>query len=696
MAATSRESGQCAAWSRDERLRIEERFQTTLAGIMELDLLKSKHQEMVEAALEHGGEQQNKSQRRDFSWQLVDSDCYFLDQLQEGVSSLKLGRCHSQDVLSERTELIPTRSCLSSEHLYQRSSTRTVPGILTTAFLENQWHSSSRTSSGFHDMSDSFTSVGSESSSESDWSESSNSLLHSTDESTTSLKDFRLQLGSGGKAGNSSQARDTRRPFSMGDIDSFRGVLPIADLCPQSHWSSVSSILQPQLSLASKYCSDLISQNTREVYHYPSPLHAVALQSPLYTTAGGSQSSLQSFSREDLSEDSTTFKTAAPVEQSMEQTSSRPSLMSESVPAKSLVSSCLHKEPTHFSKKRKVDKYISKLVRRYQCQSAAARLSADIRKQQQEQLSAHHKSISLSSIKAVGDTSVKSGSNSIHDWKMRKQLSSFYQVKTQANRSSQWFSNSQNCLDGWHNSSRTIYSSSSSSGSFSAESRSQADFNNRHRKGIHNFFTNFQKRLKARLSGDSHWSSYDMDLDSVGVCGGKPLSQSESQNILEHDMPRIHERQKWMSVLEVSSSSHSKGSTENPWHLQLLHSQGRSKRAPSRFGWAFPNQQQTFSTDCLSGLGSTQADLAADDLHYNSQPGLSSGLDMDSSCSSLSEDGAAAHYILEGWEAKDAEAMVEGRMKEAMVHRAKTFGGLGKRMLKSGSVFSFKSNSLKK
>ncbi|RXM28218.1 Dapper-like 2 [Acipenser ruthenus] len=693
--ATSRESGQCAALSRDERLRIEERFQATLAGIMELDLLKLKHQEMVEAALGHSGKQQNKSPRRDFSGhpqhqtELGDSDCYFQDQLQEGVSSLKLGRCHSQDMLSERTELIPTRSCLSSENLYKRSRTRTVPGILTTAFPENQLHSCSRTSSGFHDMSDSSTSIGSESSSELDWSESCHSPLHSIDESTTSLKDFRLQLGSGGNAWNSSQARDTRRPFSMGDIDSFRGFLPIADLCPQSHWSSVSTILQPQLGLSPKYRCDLISQNTREVYHYPSPLHAVALQSPLYTTAGGSQSLLQSSSREDLSEDSTsfkTFKTTAPVAQPMEQTPTRPSLMSDSLPTKSLISSCLRKESTHFSKKCKVDKYISKLVRRYRCQSAAARLSADVQKQQQEQSSAHHKSISLSSIKAVGDTSVKSDSNSIRHWKMHKQLSAFSLVKTKANRSSQGFSNSQDCLDGWHNSSRTTCSSTSSSGSFLTESRSQAAFNNGHRQGIHNFLPNFQKTLKARLSGDSHWSSSEMHLDSVGVWGGKPLSLSESQNILEHDMPRIHERQKWMSVLEVSSSSHSKGSAENPWHLQLLHSQGRSKRAPSRFGLAFPNQQQTFSTDCLSGLGSSQADLTAD-LRYNNQPGLSNRVEVDSSCSSLGGGRAAAHYILEGWGAKDAEARV---------HRAKTFGGLRKRMLNSVSVFSFKGNSLKK
>ncbi len=45
-----------------------------------------------------------------------------------------------------------------------------------------------------------------------------------------------------------------------------------------------SSNSSPQLQLDPKFCSDLVSRRTKEVYHYPSPLHAVALQSPLFTT----------------------------------------------------------------------------------------------------------------------------------------------------------------------------------------------------------------------------------------------------------------------------------------------------------------------------------------------------------------------------------------------------------------------------
>ena len=60
------------------------------------------------------------------------------------------------------------------------------------------------------------------------------------------------------------------------------GFLSVVDLYPDSHWPDVSDILQPQMVLEPSYRSDLKSCQGSEVYRYPSPLHAVALQSPLY------------------------------------------------------------------------------------------------------------------------------------------------------------------------------------------------------------------------------------------------------------------------------------------------------------------------------------------------------------------------------------------------------------------------------
>lgn len=46
----------------------------------------------------------------------------------------------------------------------------------------------------------------------------------------------------------------------------------------------------PKPNLDPRYCTDLVSRRTKEVYPYPSPLHAVALQSPLFTSQCQEQS----------------------------------------------------------------------------------------------------------------------------------------------------------------------------------------------------------------------------------------------------------------------------------------------------------------------------------------------------------------------------------------------------------------------
>uniref|UniRef100_A0A3Q3EDX2 Uncharacterized protein n=1 Tax=Labrus bergylta TaxID=56723 RepID=A0A3Q3EDX2_9LABR len=67
-------------------------------------------------------------------------------------------------------------------------------------------------------------------------------------------------------------------------------LLPLLD--PTSPSGTTSFNLQPQLDR--RYCTDLVSRRTKEVYPYPSPLHAVALQSPLFTSQSQEQSPSQS------------------------------------------------------------------------------------------------------------------------------------------------------------------------------------------------------------------------------------------------------------------------------------------------------------------------------------------------------------------------------------------------------------------
>lgn len=63
-------------------------------------------------------------------------------------------------------------------------------------------------------------------------------------------------------------------------------MLPLLD----PTFSSSAPSLHPKPQLDPRYCTDLVSRRTKEVYPYPSPLHAVALQSPLFTSQGQEQS----------------------------------------------------------------------------------------------------------------------------------------------------------------------------------------------------------------------------------------------------------------------------------------------------------------------------------------------------------------------------------------------------------------------
>lgn len=59
-----------------------------------------------------------------------------------------------------------------------------------------------------------------------------------------------------------------------------------------------TSTTSQQLQLDPRFCSDLVSRKTKEVYPYPSPLHAVALQSPLFTSCQNTSPTRQSPSPE--------------------------------------------------------------------------------------------------------------------------------------------------------------------------------------------------------------------------------------------------------------------------------------------------------------------------------------------------------------------------------------------------------------
>ncbi|NXA38169.1 DACT2 protein, partial [Eudromia elegans] len=269
--------------------RVGERLQAALAGLQELQVLREKQRALVRAALampqprakEHRleatlaalKEQLSRLRRQDVGLKS------HLDQLDQQISELKL------DV-----------SKTSSEYL----------------------DSDSRPSSGFYDLSDggscslsnSCTSVYSES-----ISSSHTSLLPSSQHPKARLSVFDYRPKSADETTvhstsfpqqgtyasdvcritdntdvSGTPARSRPRPVSTGDLERlipadnrFQKETDPKFLLPLCHTGELHL-----LNMDPKFQNDLVSKNGIDVYPYPSPLHAVALQSPLFSLVGTS------------------------------------------------------------------------------------------------------------------------------------------------------------------------------------------------------------------------------------------------------------------------------------------------------------------------------------------------------------------------------------------------------------------------
>ncbi|NXW84390.1 DACT2 protein, partial [Alopecoenas beccarii] len=277
-----------------DRGRVGERLQAALAGLQELQVLREKQRELVRAALAMpqrpaagGAEQPLSAHSKEHRLEAT------LTALKEQLSRLRrqdVGLKSHLDQLDQRiSELKLDVSKTSSEYL----------------------DSDSRPSSGFYDLSDggscslsnSCTSVYSES-----ISSSHTSLLpgsqhpkarlsvfdyrpKSADETTVHTTSFQQQgpyVSNGCRITattdvSGTPARSRPRPVSTGDLERL---IP-ADTRFQKEADAKSGDMH-LLSVDPKFQNDLVSKNGIDVYPYPSPLHAVALQSPLFSLVGSS------------------------------------------------------------------------------------------------------------------------------------------------------------------------------------------------------------------------------------------------------------------------------------------------------------------------------------------------------------------------------------------------------------------------
>lgn len=248
-------------WNEVGAKRIRGRFRATLAGLLELEVLRVRHKEMVEMALGTLGSP-------------VESDLMFQRGcprylVKDSSSRLKLKRSHSH----ESVHIGKSRAFVNLEKV----------GVHHSSGDLQQLDGCSSASSGFCESS--FYSC------------AGNDAINSLPTSLVSLSDscnvgdgccfekvtFIQQQSSLPKNSQEYQNDEIETQTFLKVMIPDAGFLSVINLYPVSRWPDLSDILLPQVVLEPSYLSDLKCCQGSEVYHYPSPLHAVALQSPLYT-----------------------------------------------------------------------------------------------------------------------------------------------------------------------------------------------------------------------------------------------------------------------------------------------------------------------------------------------------------------------------------------------------------------------------
>ncbi|KAG9272461.1 hypothetical protein AMEX_G13458 [Astyanax mexicanus] len=282
---TGRRSCVNSLWSGSERVRIGERLKATLAGIMELDLLRGRQLELVDTVLDQSGKTvvAGVAQQQGANIESVAEDGVSTAPRQQTPSPADavLPGFGAVDGISSRW------STLSWDIPSELLSPPTPEPTGTTSL-----DCDSRPSSGFYSvsgssLSDSCYSVASEAAPGGPIKMGGTCRPHSLDHSTTQWREAEQQSVQSSEETVSIQ-KGERRPASTGELE-IDGLMFLTGLCSNLGGTQRGSVLSTsstnsQLQLDPKFCSDLVSRKTKEVYPYPSPLHAVALQSPLFTS----------------------------------------------------------------------------------------------------------------------------------------------------------------------------------------------------------------------------------------------------------------------------------------------------------------------------------------------------------------------------------------------------------------------------
>ncbi|XP_028325387.1 dapper homolog 2 [Gouania willdenowi] len=286
-----------------DRGRVGERLQAALAGLQELHLLRDRQGDMVSWALRADREEPVTSVR---SWGPAGP---------HGLGSEELRLEATLTALKQQLSRLRKQDVGLKTHLHQLDQQISELKLDVNKASTEQLESDSRPSSGFYELSDggscslsnSCTSVYSECLSSSQTSLLPNPMSpanyhispqpradvcrrRSADESTAQPAQPRgtgLHLGSSRiRASATSTDQVARpRPVSTGDLDRI-----------MTHGPGYSKYMDPNKPpmgpnlktcvVDPKFQRNLESRSGTEVYRYPSPLHAVALQSPIFYCGG--------------------------------------------------------------------------------------------------------------------------------------------------------------------------------------------------------------------------------------------------------------------------------------------------------------------------------------------------------------------------------------------------------------------------
>uniref|UniRef100_A0A8C7Z1G5 Uncharacterized protein n=1 Tax=Oryzias sinensis TaxID=183150 RepID=A0A8C7Z1G5_9TELE len=306
-------------WSGTERVRIAERLRATLAGVLELEVLRCKHLAMVDAALADREEPRAEEEEEE-------------EEEGSGVpESPAPTRVHGpagESAASPGQQAASPSPCLSSsEDPEEATAHGSSVKVSNSRWSALSWDApsdllspptpdaagllhldcDSRPSSGFYSVSGS-------SLSDSSYSVSSDAAhgagpapgkpLKQWDQAPEAANNIDILWSEDATLLHQSVPDNSDEdpqppegtPVSAASDPEADGLSFLSDFCSGFGDSLISSIVQllnpassptsccPNTKLDPRYCTDLVSRRTKEVYSYPSPLHAVALQSPLFTS----------------------------------------------------------------------------------------------------------------------------------------------------------------------------------------------------------------------------------------------------------------------------------------------------------------------------------------------------------------------------------------------------------------------------